>query len=56
MVEDKLSMANGIETRVPFLDNDLVDFAMKIPTHLKLHLDVKHLPYLHYHQNEIYMG
>jgi asparagine synthase (glutamine-hydrolysing) len=36
LVEDKLSMAHGLETRVPFLDNDLVDFAMKIPAHLKL--------------------
>lgn len=36
LVEDKLSMAHGLETRVPFLDNDLVDFAMKIPTRLKL--------------------
>ena len=36
VVEDKLSMAHSLETRVPFLDNDLVDFAMKIPAHLKL--------------------
>ncbi|MFN8615238.1 MAG: asparagine synthase (glutamine-hydrolyzing) [Vampirovibrionales bacterium] len=36
VVEDKLSMAHSIETRVPFLDNDLVDFAMKLPAHLKL--------------------
>lgn len=36
VVEDKLSMAHGLETRVPFLDNDLVDFAMYCPTHLKL--------------------
>lgn len=36
MVEDKLSMAHGLETRVPFLDNDLVDFAMRCPVHLKL--------------------
>lgn len=35
-VEDKLSMAHALETRVPFLDNDLVDFAMKLPTRLKL--------------------
>ena len=35
-VEDKLSMAHGLETRVPFLDNDLVDFAQRIPVHLKL--------------------
>ena len=31
MVEDKLSMAHSLETRVPFLDNDLVDFAMSVP-------------------------
>ena len=36
VIEDKLSMAHSLETRVPFLDNDLVDFAMKIPTRLKL--------------------
>lgn len=36
LVEDKLSMAYGLETRVPFLDNDLVDFAMKIPVKFKL--------------------
>jgi len=35
-VEDKLSMSHGIETRVPFLDNDLVDFAQKIPAKYKL--------------------
>ena len=35
-VEDKLSMAHGLETRVPFLDNDLVDFAMRCPVALKL--------------------
>ncbi|OGJ87093.1 MAG: asparagine synthase (glutamine-hydrolyzing) [Candidatus Raymondbacteria bacterium RifOxyA12_full_50_37] len=36
IVEDKLSMAYGLETRVPFLDNDLVDFAMKLPAKFKL--------------------
>ncbi len=36
VVEDKLSMAHGLETRVPFMDNDLVDFAMRCPVHLKL--------------------
>ena len=29
-------MAHGLETRVPFMDNDLVDFAMKCPIKLKL--------------------
>lgn len=36
VVEDKLSMAHGLESRVPFLDNDLVDFAMQCPVSLKL--------------------
>lgn len=36
IVEDKLSMAYGLESRVPFLDNDLVDFAMSCPISLKL--------------------
>ncbi len=36
VVEDKLSMAHSIETRLPFLDNDLVDFSQKIPVNLKI--------------------
>jgi asparagine synthase (glutamine-hydrolysing) len=36
VVEDKLSMAHGLETRVPFLDNDLVDFAMRLSVRRKL--------------------
>lgn len=36
VVEDKLSMAHGLESRVPFMDNDLVDFAMACPVALKL--------------------
>jgi asparagine synthase (glutamine-hydrolysing) len=36
MLEDKLSMAHGLETRVPFLDNDLVDLACRIPVTMKL--------------------
>jgi len=36
VVEDKLSMAHGLETRVPFLDNDLVDFALRVPVKYKL--------------------
>lgn len=36
VVEDKLSMAHGLEARVPFMDNDLVDFAMSCPVNLKL--------------------
>lgn len=36
LVGDKLSMANGLEERFPFLDNELVDFAQKIPVRHKL--------------------
>tara|TARA_B100000768_G_scaffold40030_1_gene38959 strand:- start:746 stop:1372 length:627 start_codon:yes stop_codon:yes gene_type:complete len=36
VVEDKLSMAHGLETRLPFMDNDLVDFAMQCPVEMKL--------------------
>ncbi len=36
LVEDKLSMAHGLESRMPFLDNDLVEFAMICPVKFKL--------------------
>jgi asparagine synthase (glutamine-hydrolysing) len=36
LVGDKLSMANGLEERLPFLDNDLVEFAQRIPVRHKL--------------------
>jgi asparagine synthase (glutamine-hydrolysing) len=33
---DKISMAEGVEVRVPFLDLDLLDFSCKIPPKLKM--------------------
>ncbi len=36
IVSDRLTMAHGLEERQPFLDNDLVAFAQKIPVRLKL--------------------
>ena len=33
---DKLSMATGVEVRVPFLDKELVEFSTKLPVDLKL--------------------
>jgi len=36
LVGDKLSMASGLEERFPFLDNELVAFAQKIPVRHKL--------------------
>lgn len=34
-VEDRMSMAHGIEARVPFLDHPLVEFAATIPADIK---------------------
>lgn len=36
LVEDKVSMAHSLEVRVPFLDNDLVDYARTLPSRYKL--------------------
>ena len=36
VVEDKLSMAHSLETRLPFLDNDLADFTLQLPARTKL--------------------
>lgn len=36
LVGDKLAMAHSMEERFPFMDNDLVDFAQKIPVRYKL--------------------
>lgn len=44
VVEDKLSMAHGLESRVPFLDNDLVEFAMRLPVHFNLDLPKQSKP------------
>ena len=36
MKQDKMSMANSLEGRVPFLDHELVEFLLSMPSHLKL--------------------
>jgi asparagine synthase (glutamine-hydrolysing) len=33
---DRMSMAHSIESRVPLLDNEVVDFAARLPAHLKI--------------------
>ena len=38
-IEDRISMAHGLESRVPFLDNDLADLAWRIPPRQKVDLD-----------------
>lgn len=34
-VEDRMSMAHGVESRVPFLDHPLVEFAATMPSNIK---------------------
>ena len=34
---DRMSMAHSIESRVPLLDNDVIDFAATLPAHFKIH-------------------
>jgi len=36
VVEDRIGMAHSLEVRVPFLDNDLVDFALRLPVRYKV--------------------
>ena len=36
LVDDRMAMANSLESRLPFLDREVVDFAFSIPTELKL--------------------
>ncbi len=36
MKQDQMSMAASIESRVPFLDHELVEFAFSLPDHLKI--------------------
>jgi asparagine synthase (glutamine-hydrolysing) len=38
VIEDKISSAQSMETRVPFLDNDLVDFVLSLPAEYKLNM------------------
>ena len=35
--QDKMSMAHGIEARVPFLDHELIEYVMRVPPRLKVH-------------------
>lgn len=36
VVEDKLAMAHSLESRVPMLDNELIDFALRVPVTTKV--------------------
>lgn len=41
LVEDQISMANSLETRVPLLDNEILDFALRSPVSWKYDNDEK---------------
>ena len=45
-------MSNGLESRVPFLDNDLVDLSLKIPVSYKLG-NLSKIIYLNENSSEI---
>ena len=55
LVDDRMSMANSVELRVPFLDKDLVEYMFTVPGDMKINKqETKHLfreamePYLPY--------
>jgi len=44
-VEDRTSMANGLESRVPLIDHRIIEFAANIPAHIKFKDGItKYLP------------
>jgi len=45
VVEDKISMAHSVETRVPFIDDEVVDLALRIPPRHKLR-ELKTAPFI----------
>ena len=49
IIDDKLSMHHSLETRVPLLDNDIVDFMLKCPLKFKLN---NYKPSLIFNEND----
>jgi len=43
VIGDKIGQAHGLQVRFPFMDNDLVDYAMKIPPEMKIKQMDKHM-------------
>lgn len=50
-IDDKLNMSHSVESRVPFLDNDLVNLAMKIPAKYKIN-NIKNI--INFDENNTY--
>ncbi|MBN1553598.1 MAG: asparagine synthase (glutamine-hydrolyzing) [Phycisphaerae bacterium] len=63
VLDDKLAMAHSLEQRIPFLDNDLVDLACRIPVRYKV-AGIEHLERLDenlqrkksYYQDQMHTG
>ena len=36
-MSDKVSMAHSLEVRMPFLDRAVIEFSLRLPSHLKVH-------------------
>ncbi len=46
-IEDRMSMAHGMESRVPFLDNDLAEFSWTLPPRFKMEFSALKTPSQH---------
>jgi asparagine synthase (glutamine-hydrolysing) len=53
MYGDKLSMAHGLEVRVPYLDKEIVEFAQRLPASMKVRLGQR--KWLHRHVCERFL-
>ena len=42
-VEDRMSMAHGLESRVPLLDVELVEFSSTIPADIKFKTEIQNM-------------
>lgn len=51
--EDRNSMANGIEARVPFLDNALVDYALNLPINSRMTNKFSKIPIRKYLEGKV---
>jgi len=51
--EDRNSMANGIEARVPFLDNELANFALNLPTTSRMTSKFSKIPIRRYLEGKV---
>jgi asparagine synthase (glutamine-hydrolysing) len=56
LVTDRMSMAHTLEVRVPFLDNDLVDFCLTLPNEFKIEKRILKAAFIDELHPDILMG